>query len=188
MTWAKDVTPEYFWFNGALNTLTAKDVIDPSKVVKVSWAEGSYQEKNARIFPFKVHRGKGPYDKVHKTMLTPLLSGEDGFWAMLEWPDAFRIGAEYLDLPYSGQYGFVETSYVFPTTHMVAPKENVVSCNECHVRDEGRLASLAGFYMPGRDQLKTLDFLGWAVILGSLGGVLLHGLGRFIANGRKRRA
>jgi octaheme c-type cytochrome (tetrathionate reductase family) len=187
MRWAKNVKPEYFWFNGALDTLTAKDVIDPADVVRVSWPEGSREEKNARIFPFKVHRGMGPYDKVNKTMLTPLLSGPDGFWTTLEWEGALKLGAKYLDLSYSGQLGFVETSYVFPTTHMVAPKENVVGCNECHNHTKSRLASLTGFYMPGRDRIKIVDFGGWAVILGSLGGVLLHGLGRFLANGRNRR-
>jgi hypothetical protein len=98
-----------------------------------------------------------------------------------------KLGAKYLDLSYSGQLGFVETSYVFPTTHMVAPKENVVGCNECHNHTKSRLASLTGFYMPGRDRIKIVDFGGWAVILGSLGGVLLHGLGRFLANGRNKR-
>lgn len=187
MTWAKNVEPEYFWFNGALNTLTVKDTIDPGKVVKVSWPEGRREDENARIFPFKVHMGKTPYDKVNKTMLPPLLSGEDGYWTTLDWPSALRHGAHDLQISYSGQFDFVETSYVFPITHMVAPKENVVSCGECHNNTQSRLASLAGFYMPGRDQFDMLDFAGWAIILGTLGGVLLHGLGRFLANARRGR-
>ncbi len=187
MKWEKNVKPEYFWFNGALNTLTAKDVINPEKTVKVSWPEGSCDDKNSRIFPFKVHRGKTPYDKINKTMLAPVLSGKSGFWTTLSWPEAFRLGAEYLNIPYSGQYGFVETSYVYPTTHMVAPKENVLACNECHTRKNGRLAKLAGFYMPGRDNLKVLDYMGSIIAIVSLGGVLLHGLGRFLFNNKKKK-
>ena len=37
-------------------------------------------------------------------------------------------------LPYSGEYGFVETAYAYPVTHMVAPKENTTACATCHVK------------------------------------------------------
>ena len=33
--------------------------------------------------------------------------------------------------------------------------------------------------MPGRDKSTPVDSLGWLIVLGSLGGVGLHGLGRF---------
>jgi hypothetical protein len=68
---------------------------------------------------------------------------------------------------------------------MVAPKENVVSCAECHTAEDSRLAGLKGFYMPGRDKFNLLDTFGWVVVLGSLLGVVLHGLGRIFSNGRK---
>jgi octaheme c-type cytochrome (tetrathionate reductase family) len=186
MKWAKNVKPEYFWFNGSINTLTVKDVIDPYNVVQVSAPVGSRQDVNARIFPFKVHRGKQPYDKVHKTLLAPLLSGKDGYWNTFDWQRALTKGMQSFGLPFSGQFDYVETSYVFPTTHMVAPKENVVNCIECHSRENGRLANLSGFYMPGRDNFKVIDIAGWAVILASLCGVVLHGLGRIFTNGRRR--
>jgi len=70
---------------------------------------------------------------------------------------------------------------------MVAPKDNVVACSECHIRDEGRMANLAGFYMPGRDSADLIDTLGWLVILGSLVGVSLHGIGRIFTNGRNKK-
>jgi len=187
MKWAKNVKPEYFWFNGSINTLTVKDIIDPGQVVEVTAPVGSRNDMNARIFPFKIHRGKQPYDTVHKMMLAPLLSGKDGYWTTYDWQDAFAKGMKAFDLPYSGQFDFVETSYVFPTTHMVAPKSNVVNCTECHVKKDSRLANLAGFYMPGRDSFKFLDIAGWAIILASLCGVVLHALGRIFTNGRNRK-
>jgi hypothetical protein len=82
-------------------------------------------------------------------------------------------------------FDFVDTTYVFPITHMVAPKENVVSCNECHAREDSRLKNLAGFYMPGRDKFQLLDSLGWILVLGHLLGVGIHGLTRMFTNGRK---
>jgi hypothetical protein len=92
-----------------------------------------------------------------------------------------------MNLPFSGEFDFVQTSYVFPTTHMVAPKDNVVACTECHTRENGRMAGITGVYIPGRDRIGVLHTLGLVIVLGSLAGVCLHGLGRIFANGRKER-
>ena len=186
MHWETNVQPEYAWFNGSMKTLTVKDVIDPATVVPVSAPVGGPDDPNSRIFPFKVHRGKQPYDKVHKSFLAPLLSGKDGFWTTLDWNDALTRGQNAMGVPFSGEFAFAATSYVFPTTHMVAPKDNVVACNECHTRTNGRLASIQGVYMPGRDRVGVFDTLGWVAAIGSLIGVLLHGLGRIFTNGGQK--
>ncbi|MBU3947567.1 MAG: tetrathionate reductase family octaheme c-type cytochrome [Proteobacteria bacterium] len=184
--WEKNVIPNYLWFNGSIKGFTAKDMIDPSKVVKLAWPEGNRNEKNARIFPFNIHSGKQPYDTVNKTMTTPLLSGEHGYWTTFDWQDSIQRGAKYLNLPFSGKIDFVETAYVFPSTHMVAPREEALKCNQCHTRPDSRLADLAGFYMPGRDKVKLIDIAGWAIVLSSFVGIVLHALGRIFANGRKK--
>ncbi len=186
MTWAKEVKPEYRWFNGSMQTLTVKDTIDPTTRVAVSAPVGDPRDPQSRIFPFKVHRGKQPYDKVHKTLLAPLLSGKEGYWSTLDWPSALAKGQAALDVAFSGEFDFVESSYYFPTTHMVAPKQSTVGCAECHVRGSGRLNDISGVYMPGRDRINLLDTMGWIAVLGSLLGVSLHGLGRIFSNGRKR--
>lgn len=185
MRWDKNVKPEYFWFNGSIITLTAKDVIDPSQIVAVSKPVGRKDDPDARIFPFKIHRGKQPYDKVNNTLLAPHLSGEKGYWTTLDWDEALKLGMKELGVPFSGQFDFVETTYVFPTTHMVAPREGVVKCSECHTRPNGRLARLAGFYMPGRDCNPWVANAGWVLVIGSLVGVFLHGLGRLISSKNK---
>ncbi len=185
MKWAKNVQPEYAWFNGSINTMTVKDTIDPGSIVPVTAPVGSPDDPNARIFPFKVHRGKQPYDKVHKNLLAPILSGKDGYWTTLDWDRALTKGMEALDVPYSRQFDFVETTYVFPTTHMVAPKEKVVNCTQCHVKKGSRVANIAGVYMPARDGAGLVDPLGWIAVLGSLVGVLFHGAGRIFTNGGK---
>jgi octaheme c-type cytochrome (tetrathionate reductase family) len=187
MKWAKNVKPEYFWYNGSIKALTVRDTVDPAGTVIVSAPVGNPEDKNARIYPFKVHRGKQPYDRVHKNLLAPIVSGKDGFFTTMDWQTTLKKGMAAFDMPYSGEYGFVETSYVFPTTHMVAPRENVVNCAECHVREGGRLASLAGVYMPGRDINHPVDAIGWIAVLGALVGVLVHGLCRFFTNGNGRK-
>jgi octaheme c-type cytochrome (tetrathionate reductase family) len=187
MKWAKHIKPEYYWYNGTIHSTTAKDPIDPGQTVKVSWPEGSRSDANARIYPFKVHRGKQPYDKVNNTLLAPLLSGKDGYWTTLDWNRALSKGQEALGIPFSGQFDFVDTTYVFPITHMVAPKDNVVACTECHTGKDSRLAKLGGFYMPGRDGAKWLDTLGWMAVLSALAGVVLHGFGRLLTKGNGKK-
>jgi hypothetical protein len=188
MKWAKNVKPEYFWYNGSIKSVTARDKIDPSGVVKVSWPEGSRQDENSRIYPFKVHAGKQPYDKVNQTLLMPLLSGKQGYWNTLDWNGALSVGQAAMGLPYSGEFDFVETTYVFPITHMVAPRDKSLSCAECHSQTDSRMANLKGFYMPGRDGSKIINYAGWGVVFASLFGVLIHALGRIFsrANGRNK--
>jgi hypothetical protein len=70
---------------------------------------------------------------------------------------------------------------------MVAPKDNVLSCTECHSKKESRLANLVGFYMPARDGAGIIDTLGWLLILGSFVGVVIHGLARIFTNARSRK-
>ncbi len=183
--WEKNVIPEYRWYNGSVKSTLVNEVIDPTQIVKISYPMGDVNDPDARITPFKVHRGKQPYDKVHKTLLAPLVTGEHGFWVTLDMDRALLHGSKTLDLPFSGEYGYVETSYVIPITHMVAPKENALKCIQCHVREKSRLANITGLYLPGRDRLKLIDTLGWAAVFAAFAGVLLHGLGRIIMRKNK---
>lgn len=185
--WVKDVVPEYYWYNGSITTLTIKDIIDPAHTVRVSWPVGNRNDSNSRIFPFKIHMAKQPYDKKYNNLLAPLLSEEDdGYWKTLDWQDSITRGMEIMEIPYSGEFGFVETAYVFPTTHMVAPKENALGCIECHRRSGSRMAALTGFYMPGRDYFKIIDTGGWGFALAAAAGVLIHAIGRAFSNRRKK--
>lgn len=185
MKWGKNVRPEYFWFNGSITSLTIKDVIDPSSTVAVSRPMGGADDPQSRIFPFKIHHGRQPYDKINKHLLAPLLSGPEGYWANLDWDAALQKGMDFMGVEYSGQYDFVDTTYVFPITHMVAPKEKALDCRQCHNRNDSRLAKLTGLYMPGRDNNSLVDTMGSVGVLGALLGVVLHGLGRIFTSGAK---
>ena len=103
MKWSKNIKPQYFWYNGVIKSVTAKDQVDPGQPVKVSWPEGNREDANARIYPFKVHLGKQPYDKVNNTLLVPLLSGQDGYWTTLDWNRALSKGQESVNLPEYGK-------------------------------------------------------------------------------------
>ncbi|MCP3875756.1 MAG: tetrathionate reductase family octaheme c-type cytochrome [Desulfobacteraceae bacterium] len=185
--WDKNVVPEYYWFNGSLTSATIDDVIDPAQVVKVSHPVGDGTDPEARIYPFKIHQGKQPYDKINKKLVAPLLSGKKGFWTTFDMNDAIEQGNKTLGIPYSGEFDYVQTTYAFPITHMVAPKENALNCTECHIRENSRLANLTQLYLPGRDKSKALDTIGWLSVIGAILGVFFHGMGRiFIRNGKEK--
>jgi hypothetical protein len=61
---------------------------------------------------------------------------------------------------------------------MVAPKEDALSCEECH-RKGGRLEGVPGFYLPGRDHARGLDAAGIGLVLLTLAAVGVHGFIRF---------
>lgn len=187
--WQKNVVPEYFWFNGVMNYILVTDKIDPASPVKVNAVVGSREDPDSRIYPFKVHRGKTPYDPGNGTMLVPHLfprnkNDSAAYWKGFNWKASSQAGMDYMGLPFSGKVDFVETEYHYPTTHMVAPKDKAVACMECH-SGNSRLASLAGFYMPGRDSFALLDMFGWLLVFGSLAGVIGHGVLRMISSSKR---
>jgi octaheme c-type cytochrome (tetrathionate reductase family) len=187
--WEANVTPEYRWYNGTIEFSTMGETIDDSGIVSINQVSGAYDDADSRIWPFKIMRGRQPYDTVNKVLAVPHLFGKDSeaYWKSFDWGRALKAGLNASGQEFSGEYDFIETEYYWPITHMVAPKEEALACDECHSRN-GRLAGLEGFYMPGRDRFAWLDMAGGLIILGTLGGVSMHGLFRFIASRRRRKS
>lgn len=179
--WDKDVVPEYFWFNGSMEYVLLTDKIDPTKTVQISKVVGKPGDSRSRIYPFKVHRGTMPYDTEKLNLLSINLagSGADAFWKSFNWERALHSGMEFHGMDFSGHYDFVKTEYHFPITHMVAPAEDSLQCSDCH-SPQGRLESLAGFYMPGRDRHRGVDLVGWLLVISVLVGVAVHGILRIV--------
>jgi hypothetical protein len=130
-------------------------------------------------------RGIQPFDPVNKTLVIPKLfpngpDTDDAYWKSFDWARSIEAGMAYANLPYSGEFDWIQTEMIWPLKHTVAPKEDALTCAECHARD-GRLSQLTGFYMPGRDRNATLDWLGAASIMLTLCGALAHCLVRIIA-------
>lgn len=186
--WETNVKPEYFWFNGNASHYVLGDEVD-SLPVQMNRLYGDASDPKSKIYPVKVHRGDQIYDPETKLLIQPKLyapqKGDSAFWMDFDWHLASEAGMKRVGLPYSGKHLFVETEMYWPVNHMVAPKEQTVSCDQCHVRDNGRLAALAGFYMPGRDRNGMVDLLGNLLMFGSLLAVVLHALARVVASIRK---
>lgn len=136
--WEKDVVPTYYWYNGTVDRILLGDKIDPSKVVKLSAAKGDRKDPNAKLFPFKVMKGKQPYDAGNNTIAVVNTFGPDGYWTKFDWNLAIATGMKAAGQPYSGKFGWIETSMVWPINHMVAPKDKALKCNDCH-SEKGRL-------------------------------------------------
>ncbi len=133
-----DFTPEYYWYSGIKDRYLLGDPIDPSQPTVMNPPSGDINDPDAKIWPFKVHRAKQPYDVVNNYLLQPKTVGEGGFWTEFDWDQALRLGSEVVGMDYSGEYGFAETEMYWPITHMVAPIEEALLCDDCHGQN-GRL-------------------------------------------------
>ncbi|MCP4147710.1 MAG: tetrathionate reductase family octaheme c-type cytochrome [bacterium] len=133
--YAKNIVPEYFWFNLKSNRYILGDKIDPSTVTMLNTPKGDVSDKKAKIWPFKVHRAKQPYDKGFNYLLQPVTSGEGGYWHDFVWDKAFELAESVTGLKYSGSYGFARTDMQWPLSHMVSPIAGALKCHECHSDD-----------------------------------------------------
>jgi octaheme c-type cytochrome (tetrathionate reductase family) len=136
--WAKDVTPVYMWFNGSTHRVLMGDKVDASKVVHLNYPHGARSDKSAKITPFKLMRGKQPYDSGTSQIAVPHLFGPGGFWQTYDWSSALANGMKVAGLYYSGNFGWVETDMYWKVNHMVVPKAQALKCNDCH-QANGRL-------------------------------------------------
>ncbi|MFO8000196.1 MAG: tetrathionate reductase family octaheme c-type cytochrome, partial [Marinilabilia sp.] len=187
--WEKNVEPEYYWFNGHATHYVLGDKVD-SIPVQINNLLGSANDKNSKIYPVKVHRGDQIYDPETQLLIQPKLwaaeKGDSAYWKDFDWHLASEAGMKRVDLPYSGQHEFVDTEMYWPVNHMVSPTEEALSCEECHTREDSRLAGLDDFYMPGRDTHAGIDLMGRLLILAALTGVILHAIARIVASVRNK--
>lgn len=188
-TWGRNVVPEYRWYKGELKQMTLLDTINPDRApIDINPPSGNYNDPDARIWPFKIHRGKQPYDTELNRMLPIKLYGRPGsgaFWTEYDWNKALAAGARLNGVAFSGQYDFIETNGYWPIKHMVAPKEQAVACEACHSRDS-RLAGLNDFYLVGRDSNSIVESFGMIAIWGGLAAVFIHALTRIVTIRRRK--
>lgn len=156
---------------------TQQDRIDPDQIVHINQFLGMPNDPAARIWPVKRFQGKQPYDVQGRTLLVPHVTGGDldtALWDSFDWDKALKkAGAEATGVPYSGEHGFVRSEMLWPITHMVAPREQAVSCIQCYGATS-RLKGVPGLYLPGHDRQPWIDRIGWLAVLLSAAGVLVH--------------
>jgi octaheme c-type cytochrome (tetrathionate reductase family) len=134
----RNLRPEYRWYNGLAERYLMGDSINANGSTLMNPPKGDIRDADARIWPFKIHRAKQPYDVDKQYLMTPVTSGEGGYWKSFDWDQALRLGAEITGLEYSGNYDFAATEMFWPQTHMVAPKNRALQCQACHA-EGGRM-------------------------------------------------
>jgi len=183
---ANNLKPEYIWSNGYYNHQFISDKItDTVHSLSLNKPFGSYADNlhpsdpnhPSKIIPVKIMRGKQIYDKGNLTLIQPKLAGKvkgsGAYWVDFDWNASAREGMSYLNFPFSGNYSFVQTESVWPINHMVSPKEQSLTCTDCHSHNS-RLAGLTDFYLPGRDHSTIVDRGGIALIIFAFLAVLVH--------------
>jgi hypothetical protein len=193
--WEQNAEPDYIWFNGDTTYMTLGTPMtagggapDSSQPVAINEFHGSYEDQNARLVPVRRFRGVQPYDTENNVLVAVHLAGgnESAYWNALDWDAAIEAGMDAAGLEYSGNYDFVETEMAWLLNHSIAPAEQALRCNACHSRN-GRLQSVEGGYIPGRDRSIALDVLGWLMVGVSLVGVIGHGSLRVVASQRQKK-
>ncbi len=187
--YGENVEPVYAWFDGTMRYTTIDTSFDPAEgPVEINSFSGSYGDPGSRIYPFKRMHTIMPYDKGNNTLVYMHLWGddEDALWGNYDFGKAIAAGMRKNGIPYSGEWGFIDTYSYWPINHMVAPKEEALACGECHSKN-GRLKQLGGFYMPGAGRTPLLDTLGLLAVLATLGGVFIHGILRAVTARRRNR-
>jgi octaheme c-type cytochrome (tetrathionate reductase family) len=138
--------PDYIWYNGNAERYLLGDKIDPTTITPLNLPFGAIDDPTALIWPFKIHHASQPYDTEYDILLQPNTVGPEGYWALFDWDIALRNGAQMAGLPYSGSYGFTETTMYWPLTHMVQPSENALQCTDCHSEDGRMDWEALGYY------------------------------------------
>ncbi len=182
-TYAENLEPMYAWFDGTMTYTTIDTKFDPSSPIDMNSFTGSYDDPNSRIYPFKKMHTTQPFDKGNNTLVYMSLWGEDenALWGNYDFGRSIKAGMEKNNIPYSGEWGFVETYSYWPINHMVAPEHDALDCVECHSKD-GRINHLEGIYLPAGTNNKMLDLLGILAVLATLGGVIGHAVIRLISS------
>lgn len=149
--WESNVIPTYAWFNGNMTYVSLDDSIDPNGITPINRLHGAFDDAKARIFPVKRFTGIQPYDAGSGRLAVPHLFGTDtnAYWKTYDWNRALAAGMQYLGRSYSGNLGFASTEMFWIQNHMVAPKEQALSCAHCHVPG-GRIDFVALGYPSAR--------------------------------------
>lgn len=142
-TWASNVVPDYVWFNGNVVWNELTNTFNATQMVTLNQLQGSKSENRARIIPVKRFTAVQPYDAVSNTLVIPHLfalnaNDTNAYWKGYNWTNAINTGMAAVGKTFSGRMGWVNTEMYWIQNHMVAPKEQALTCLDCHV-ENGRI-------------------------------------------------
>ena len=188
LSYGENLLPVYKWFDGKLEFKEAGALANDG-VTWLTQTTASKETENAKIFPFHQFSSKLPIDAQTKQLLPIYLAGSsrDAYWNGFDWKKALSKGADAAGLEFSGEVDFADTQMLWALNHTVAPKEQALTCIDCHSKN-GVLANVPDIYIPGQAQHTLMDKLGLLALLATLLGVLGHGLLRWVFFKRRNRS
>lgn len=141
--WEESPKPEYAWTNGTTKRILLGDQVNLDGVTNITEPVGYFNDPKSRIAPFKIMRGIQPADAKNGYLIVPHLFPRDkddtsAYWKHFDWQKSFAAGMEAAGLDYSGKYKWVRTNMYWKLNHEIMPKENALSCVQCHdsLKDE----------------------------------------------------
>jgi octaheme c-type cytochrome (tetrathionate reductase family) len=133
LTWGKHVAPVYRWFDGTRKTYVLGDRINNLDLVELNAPLGEKYIPESRIFPFKVHSARQPYDTEQQVLLP--VKFENGYWQHYDWDRAIKEGTAAVGMAYSGKFDFVSTRMYTSLHHEVVPASQALGCSDCHKKE-----------------------------------------------------
>jgi len=123
-----NVSPVYAWYNGRRHVYIYPQGVEPSNgaIVYVK-PDGSRDDPESKIYPFKLHETVVPYSSVNKT-LVPIKVGL--VFATGDVAKAIQAGAKIAGLKWDGK--FVTLVRYMQVNHGVKPAEEALGCLDCH--------------------------------------------------------
>jgi hypothetical protein len=156
--WEMNVRPSYAWYDHNVDRLTpatpftaglGDSEADPVLLARPSATKA---DGGAKIYPFKVMRGKQPAHGDDNYMIIPKVFGSQGFWGSVpaaadyseelvhdNWTRALNLGRAAAGGPDGtsatigdDDWKFVHTAMYLAINHEIAPRTEALGCNDCH--------------------------------------------------------
>jgi len=127
----KDVRPVYAWFNGRtrIQTMGVPVSRQADGTVGIMMPEGRRGDPDARIAPFKLHRGRMPILSATQWLLPIAV---ERFFADGDIDAAVREAAHVSYRAEDTAYEWVDTIRYMGIYHGVAPAAQALRCDDCH--------------------------------------------------------
>jgi octaheme c-type cytochrome (tetrathionate reductase family) len=190
MEYGENLKPVYRWFNGDMVFKAPGADVNAEGVTLINEIQGSSRDGISKIFPFHQITSILPYDTQSDQLMPINLVGRsrDAYWNGYDWKKSLKAGAKAAGVEFSGDFDFTETQMSWALNHMVAPKEQALSCNACHGKGSvGLLDDVEGLYIPGRLQHSWLDHYGVLALILTFLGVAGHGALRAYFGWRRKQ-
>ena len=131
----RHLKPTYAWYNGTHRRYLRGDTVNLNKVTDLNPPVGNIDDPSARITPYKIMESVQAADAEFGYLIVPHLTGKDGLFTTHDWKLTAEKGMKAAGMKFSGKIAFANTRMFWRLNHGVLPKENALTCLDCHAPD-----------------------------------------------------